>query len=97
MVEVIYKSKYDATRMPYYRMTEWMTEQECLDSAWYKFLEDRKISFCIAQSLVDDRYAIWCWGLEKATRPELVNNEKMGKMVHINRWPIPMEVHNAAN
>lgn len=79
---------------PYYRMTVWMTQEECMESSWFDFLFKREyIPFCVAQGFNDERYAIWCWGKEYHERKDIIQDE-IGKITFARKWPVPIDIHN---
>jgi len=100
-VQVEYKTKLPAVKLPYYRLTIYLDEeydqyQEL--QAWFDWIKSHSIPCAIAMGTAANTYsklAVWVWGREHHELSELENVETMGRIVLSSEWPIDVEQHNS--
>ena len=85
-IEVIYKTKLPADKLPYYRMTAYMDEdfEDPELMSWYEWIISKGIPCAIAMGVDPGTYgklAVWVMGQEYQIDHTVCNIEQIGRVV----------------
>lgn len=91
-LEVIYKTKLPAEKLPYYRLTVYMDEnfEDPELTSWYNWIVSKEIPCAIAMGVDPGTYgklAVWVMGREHQIDRAACNVEQIGRMVMESHWP----------
>ena len=91
-LEVIYKTKLPADKLPYYRLTTYMDEnfEDPELMSWFEWIVSKDIPCTIAMGVDPGTYgklAVWVMGQEHQDQAAS-NSEQIGRIVIESNWPI---------